>query len=129
MDVMRLGEAYVVVREIVHDLRQVLVEGKEDVDSDTELRQVLVEGKEDVDSDTEVGGIEEGLSLLLAFLLNLADPIEPAGRTRYDGNMSLETFQVIAYGCSGRGKLDRHISAFESLRAEILGVVDIDDRD
>ena len=49
-----------------------------------DFRQILVHGEEDIYADAEVGGVEEGFALFLAFLLDLADTVQPSGSTRYD---------------------------------------------
>ena len=110
MDMVYLGHAHVVSGETVHD-----------------LRQVAIERKEDVHAHTEVGGIEEGLALLLAFRLYLVEVLQPAGRTGNHRDIGFEATHVVAQCRGGRGKLDRHVGAAECLALEICCIINIYD--
>ena len=92
-----------------------------------DFRQILVHGEEDIYADAEVGGVEEGFALFLAFLLDLADTVQPSGSTRYDRHAYLETFHIVIESGSRGSKLNRRVGALERFRIYILSVIDIYD--
>ena len=92
----RFRHADIVGRKIIHD-----------------FRQVLVEGEKDIYSDAEIGSVEEGLAFLFTFLFYLADTVQPAGRAGNNRNAGSETLHIIVE-CRGRSReLDGYICALE----------------
>ena len=110
MNVVHLGHAYIVCGETVHD-----------------LGQIAVERKEDVHAHTEVGGVEEGLALLLTFRFYLVEMREPTGRTGNHRDVGFKATHVIAQRSGGSRKLDRHVGTAECLAIEISRVINVYD--
>ena len=96
MDMMRFRHADIVGGEVIHD-----------------LRQVFVEGEKDVYPDAEIGGIEECLAFLFTFLFDFADAVQPACRPGDNGNAGSETFHIIVESRGRSRKLDGNVCALE----------------
>ena len=113
MDVVRFAHAHVVAGELVHN-----------------LGQVLVDGREDGHAQAEVARPEQRPSALGAEASHfLAVFFRPARTTRHELHARLEGLHVVAVGSLGVGELDGHVGRAEGFGLEVLLVVDVDDAD
>ena len=109
VDVMCLLHFHIVLWKLVHDLRQILVDGREDGNANREVRSP-----------------EQSLALLVASLAHLVTVfVHPARRAAHHFHTSLPCFDVVAV-CSLRGsKLNGNIGTPEGLAFEVLLVVNV----
>ena len=113
VDVVRLAHAHVVARELVHNLGQVLVDGREDGHAQAEVARP--------EQRPFTLGAEAAHFLAVFF--------RPARAARHELHARLEGLHVVAVGSLGIGELDGHVGRAEGFGLEVLLVVDVDDAD
>ena len=106
----RLLHLHIVLRELIHDLRQITVHGREDGHADAEVR-----------------GPEERLTLAAGLAHLVAVLLHPTRRTTHHLHALRPGFQVVAIGRLRSRELDGHIGRSKGLRIEVLLVVDVND--
>ena len=110
MHMMRLLHLHVILRELVHDLCQITVHGREDGHTDREVR-----------SPEERLTIGTGLTNLVAMFLH------PASRATHHLDAFRPGLQVVTISRLRRSELNCHISRRKCRTVKILLIVNIDD--